>query len=111
MPMPILAHGFDYDDFTGKSDFRGKDGQRVSRYGGEKIEKELKEGEEPKPELYSKFGVNRKFAKNQAERKLIMANMAGFGDAIAGGGEDPIEKACWMYEGGPPGSVHLAQQD
>lgn len=27
-----------------------------------------------------------------------MASMGGFGDAIAGGGEDPIEKTCWMYD-------------
>ena len=24
--------------------------------------------------------------------------MTGFGDAIAGGGDDPIEKATWMYD-------------
>ncbi len=27
-----------------------------------------------------------------------MASMDGFGDAIAGGGYDPIEMACWMYD-------------
>ena len=24
--------------------------------------------------------------------------MGGFADAIAGGGDDPVEKACWLYD-------------
>ena len=58
----------------------------------------MKNPDEGLPQGFSRYGKNyNRFAKF-GERKLQMASMGGFGDAIAGGGEDPVEKACWMFD-------------
>ena len=40
-----------------------------------------------------------------------MATMDGFGDAIAGGGDDEIEKACWMFDNSYIGFLNSDKQN
>ena len=40
-----------------------------------------------------------------------MATMDGFGDAIAGGGEDEIEKAVWMHDNSYIGFLNSDKQN
>ena len=122
LPMPILATGFDFDDYVPDFKKKGRPGEKKEvrytskRYGGGGAAG--KEGQVDRtnpdkgvPEGFSRYGKKyNRFAK-EGERKLQMASMTGFGDAIAGGGEDPIEKACWMFDNTYIGYLNRDKQE